>query len=139
MTIVHRENPEIFDLYYGDYTGIISNYLSPIHNISLILNGSQKYININKTKEAYDILCYCCKYFEDNPNCELVFYFIEQNIIVDYFNNDKLLLILVINLINLKILSDKNSDNDIIHDILEKNKTNINYYLNKNLIYNFDI
>jgi hypothetical protein len=138
MTMVQRENPELFDLYYGDYIGIISNYLSPIHSIALILNGCQKYIDINKTKEAYTILCYCCKYFENNPHCGLVFYFIEQNIIVDYFNNDKLLLILVINLINLKINSDNKFHNDIIHDILEKNKANIDYYLNKNLINNFE-
>ena len=138
MTMVQRENPELFDLYYGDYIGIISNYLSPIHSIALILNGCQKYIDINKTKEAYTILCYCCKYFENNPHCGLVFYFIEQNIIVDYFNNDKLLLILVINLINLKINSDNKFDNDIINDILEKNKTNIDFYLNKNLINDFE-
>jgi hypothetical protein len=50
MTMVQRENPELFDLFYGDYQGIISNYLYPIHNMDLILKSSQKYIDNNKTK-----------------------------------------------------------------------------------------
>ena len=42
MTMVQRDNPELFDLYYGDYAGIISNYLRPIHNTNLIYMGLEK-------------------------------------------------------------------------------------------------
>ena len=42
MTMVQRENLDLFDLYYGDYQGIISNYLRPIHNIDLIERGLEK-------------------------------------------------------------------------------------------------
>ena len=36
MTILHRDYPDLFSLYYGDYDSIISNYLEPINNIDLI-------------------------------------------------------------------------------------------------------
>lgn len=129
MTLVQKENPDIFDLFYGDYQGIISNYLSPIHNIDLIINSSQKYINCNKTKQAYEILCYSLKYFENNPDNELIFNYIEQHIIVDYYNNNRLLVPEIIKLINLK---KNNFDNKKIFDLIERNISNINFYDNKN-------
>ena len=136
MTMVQRENPDLFDLYYGDYIGIISNYLSPIHDIDLILTGSQKCINSNRINEAFNILIYCLKYFIDNPNDHYTFIFIEQNIIVNYYVNNRLLLDEVIELINLKKKSNNEQDNIMIHNLLETNKLNINYYDNKELIYN---
>jgi hypothetical protein len=36
MTMVQRDNPNLFEFYYGDYQGIVSNYLRPIHNLDLI-------------------------------------------------------------------------------------------------------
>jgi hypothetical protein len=132
MTMVQRDNPDLFDLFYGDYQGLISNYLTPIHNIDLILKSSQKYINFNKTKQAYDILCYSLKYFENNPHNELIFNYIEQHIIVDYYNNNRLLLPQIIRLINLKKIS---NDNQKIRDLIERNRSNINFYTNKNDIW----
>jgi len=134
MTIVNRENPDLFDLYYGDYVGIVSNYLSPIRDIELILIGSQKCLDTNKLKESYHILYYCLKYFQENPNSNLAFKYIEQNIIVDYYCNNKLLLQGVINLINIKIKSSNIEDNEKIHTLLKNNKGNINFYENKNEI-----
>lgn len=131
MTMVYRENPELFDLFYGDYKGIISNYLEPIHNIDLILNGSQKCINANLTKQAYNILCYCNKYFEQNPFNECTYKFIQQHIIVDYYNNNCMLEESVISLINLL----KKLDNKRIFDLLNLNINNINFYINKNDFY----
>lgn len=133
MTIVHKENPDLFDLYYGDYIGIISNYLSPIHSLNLILYGSQKYINDNRMKEACHVLFYCLKYFENNPNSEEVFYFIEQNIMANCYN-DNLLFGGVINLINLKLASENTNDKEKIHTLLENKKVNISNYINKGLI-----
>jgi hypothetical protein len=130
MTIVQKENPDLFDFFYGDYQGIISNYLYPIHNIDLILTCSQKYIDYNKTKEAYDILCYCNKYFERNLKNELIYVFLQQHIIVDYYNNNKLLIEQVVCLINLL----KQIDKDRIMGLLNCNKTNIDFYDNKNTI-----
>lgn len=131
MSLVQKENPDIFDLFYGDYQGIISNYLSPIHNIDLILNSSQKYINCNNTRKAYEILCYSLKYFENNPNNEFLFYYIEQHLIVDYYNNNKLVLPEIIHFINLKKISKNDDDNKKIGNLIERNMSNINFYDNK--------
>lgn len=132
MTMVHRENRNLFEFFYGDYQGIISNYLTPIHNIELILLSAQKYLEHNKTKESFEILCYCHKYFEENINSNLIFEYIRKHIIVDYYNNNKLLLENVILLI--KLLKSTNKNN--ITELLRLNEININYYLNKHLIEN---
>ena len=42
MTLIQREHLDLFDFYYGDYQGIISNYLRPFHNIELIERGLVK-------------------------------------------------------------------------------------------------
>lgn len=130
MTMVQRENPDLFELYYGDYQGIVSNYLTPIHNIDLIFVGIQKCINHNKTKQAFDILCYCHKYFENNPTSNLIFDYIQKHIIVDFYHNNKLLLDNVISLIKILISTNKIE----ITNLLNINMSNLNFYLNKNLI-----
>ncbi len=130
MTIVQRENPELFTLYYGDYQGIISNYIYPIRNIDLILNCSQKCIDANNTRLAFDILCYSNKYFIENVYNIYTLTFIEQHIIVDYYNNDKKLLLDIIYLIKrLKHITGSNIDK-----ILNKNKNNLDFYENRHLI-----
>ena len=128
MTMVQRENPDLFDFFYGDYQGIISNYITPIHNIDLILRGSHKCISMNKTKEAFHILCYCSEYFINNPEHELVYEYLYQNVIVDYYHNNRLLLQSVLDLIHLKLNSENANDNNNIRIFLENNKENINFY-----------
>jgi hypothetical protein len=86
MTMVQKENPELFDFFYGDYPGIISNYLYPIHNIELIMTNLQKYLNFNKTKEAYNLLLYCTPFFIANPNHNFLYMYIQNNIIVNYYH-----------------------------------------------------
>jgi hypothetical protein len=131
MTIVQRENPDLFDFFYGDYQGIISNYLKPIHNIDLIITSLNKCLNYhNKRKEAFHILCYCSHYFENNINDYYIYTFIQQNIIIDYYVNNGYLLESVINIINKK---KQLNDERILH-LLQQNKGNINYYLNKEFI-----
>jgi len=140
MTIVQKENHELFDLFYGDYQGIVSNYLSPIHNIGLIINGVQKYIDANKARDAFNTLCYCNDYFLENPDHPFIYQYIQQHIIVDYYHNNKLLLQSVIGLIRLKHLkkydnsNSNNSEKSKINILLENNKENINFYENKHLL-----
>jgi len=130
MTIVQRENPELFDLFYGDYQGIITNYLSPIKNIDLILTGSQKLINYNKTQQAFDILNYCSKYFQENPTNTLVYFYLQQNIIVNYYHNNNCFLDNVVDLINVL-----KSINPVETNLFLQNHIhNINYYENKEKI-----
>jgi hypothetical protein len=57
MTMVQRENKDIFDLYFGDYNGIISNYLTPIHNLDVISRSIQKYIDSNKVIKLVATSC----------------------------------------------------------------------------------
>ena len=131
MTMVNRENPDLFDLFYGDYQGIISNYLSPIHNMELIKKGVQKLLNHNKTKQPFEILCYCSKFFNNNKTNNLVYEFIGQHIILDYYNNNKKLLTDVIQLIN--YLKNKEDNGRILH-IINMNKQSIDFYENKEQI-----
>ena len=134
MTMVQRENPELFDFFYGDYPGIISNYLYPIHNIGLIMTNLQKYLNFNKTKEAYHLLLYCAPFFKANPNHDFFYMYIQNNIIVNYYHNNCLLLNHVIDLIKSKQCSEDPADREKIRVLLENNKTNIQYYNNKDAI-----
>ena len=134
MTMVQRENPDLFDFFYGDYHGIVSNYISPVHNIDLILKSAQKFIESNKTKEAFHIVSYCCDYFIERPQNNELYFFLYQNVIVNYYHNNRLLLEKVIYLINLKKKSNDPSDIQNINTFLENNKANINLYDNKESI-----
>ncbi len=59
MTIIHREHPELFLHYYGDYEGIITNYQKPVHSKWLIQRGLEK----AKQHDAHDELEMITKYF----------------------------------------------------------------------------
>jgi hypothetical protein len=135
MTMVNRENPDLFELFYGDYAGIISNYEKPHHNIDLILTCSQKYLNSNKIKEAHKILLYCSDYFKNNYNSSFIYNYILQNIITNYYQNNKLLTNNILELIKLKLSNISNKDEMIF--LLKNNIKNINYYENKNEILQF--
>jgi hypothetical protein len=60
MTIVQSENPELFDFFYGDYQGIVSNYLKPLHNLDLIMKGLEKTKNYQRFDFALHIEKYLC-------------------------------------------------------------------------------
>jgi hypothetical protein len=136
MTLVHRDNPELFDLFYGDYHGIISNYLSPIHNMDLILKASQKYLDYNDTTNAYKIMCYCIPYFEKNMHDSHIFWFINQHFVVDYYYNNGEIIESIINMIQYL----RQHYYDRILEILNSNKNNIVLYANKEqIVENFDL
>ena len=64
MTIIQRENPDLFELYYGDYEGIIANYSNPKYNLELINISLNKCIKYNNIKLVDDIKSYLnCKSF----------------------------------------------------------------------------
>lgn len=130
MTIVHRENPDLFELFYGDYKGIISNYLIPSNDIYLILQGIDKALSHHNYKLAYIILNYCHSYFNNNNNSPEIYKYINQRILTDYYNNDAKLKLEVIYFINKKIL---NNDENIVQ-LLQTNEQNLNFYSNKGLI-----
>jgi hypothetical protein len=134
MTMVNRENPDLFELFYGDYAGIISNYEKPLHNIDLILTGSQKYLNHNNISGAYKILQYCYEYFKNNYNSPSIYKYIQQNIITNYYANNRILSNNILELINLNLKSSDISQKESMIVLLKYNINNINYYENKNEI-----
>jgi hypothetical protein len=136
MTMVQRENYELFDFYYGDYEGIISNYLKPLHSWWLINTNIDKCLNMNNTKYLYNLLIYLDLFFsfEENQNNENFYKYINSNIICNYYQNDKCLRIEIINLINKKI----NENDPKMKDLLENNLNNLNFYNNKELIIKFE-
>ena len=132
MTIIQRENYHLFDFYYGDYEGIISNYLKPLHSWWLINTNIDKCLNMNNTKYLYNLLIYLDLFFsfEENQNNDNFYKYINSNIICNYYQNNKCLRIEIIDLINKKI-----SENDEkMKNILNYNKNNLNFYDNKELI-----
>jgi hypothetical protein len=135
MTMVQRENYELFDFFYGDYEGIISNYSKPLHSWWLINLDIKKCLQFNNMEYLYNILIYLDSYFiiEANQNNIDFYNYINNNIICNYYQNNKNLRIEIINLINIHI----NKNNENITHILVSNKDNISLYNNKDLIINF--
>ena len=134
MTMVHKDNPDLFDLFYGDYDGIVSNYLSPINSIECIIAASQKYIyynnNIEDKQKCYSVLCFCIPYFQNNLHDKYIEWFIECHIKVNYDVNNGKLLDSIIKIIN--SLSEINY-NQMLH-FLSKNMNNIKIYENQDVI-----
>jgi hypothetical protein len=137
MTMVQRENPDIFDLFYGDYIGIISNYCSPIHSLYLIFTGLSKCMQYNKTAFAQNILNYLEKYFEKEENQigEFANAYIRQSIIANYYQNNGLLKTNVLQIVNKNIVK----GNQEVIQIIRENQGNLGFYGNKGLILNYII
>ena len=132
MTMVQRENRDLFEFYYGDYESIIKNYIEPEYSMNLIMRGVDKTLNYNKVNETFKIMLYLLPYFlkEGNQYSGHFYQFIKYNIICNYYCNNFMLLDSVIELINKKISQNDNR----INDLLEVNKQNLNYYSNKDKI-----
>jgi hypothetical protein len=96
MTMIQRENPDLFVFYYGDYQGIVSNYAKPYHNIYLIFSGLNKALRFNNHNLAINILDYLEPYFEntENQNGDYFYEYIRFNIAL---NNVKPSLFEIIN------------------------------------------
>lgn len=132
MTIICRENPDWFDLFYGDYVGIISNYLIPVHSIYLIFTGLTKCIQYNNRRGAQNILDYLTPFFEkeENQRGEYMNIYIRQSIIVNYYVNNRKLKSDVLRLINKQIIK----NNQEVIQLLQCNHENIQFYDNRHLI-----
>jgi hypothetical protein len=136
MTMVQRDNPDLFHLYYGDYEGIISNYLKPTFSMNLIIRGFHKCFSFNNIPFLFNMCLYLLPYFElsENQKSQDFYDFIIYNIVSNYYCNNKLLLLKVICIINNKILS----DDDIMKRLIKYNGYNLDFYDNKNSIIDFD-
>lgn len=132
MTLVHRENPHLFDFFYGDYEGIISNYLKPLHSWWLIRLNIDKCRSFDNTYYLYNILTYLDSYFIDecNQHSDDFYNYIINNIISNYYHNSKLLRGAVVALIQLKL----NINDHRMKNLVSYNESNLNFYQNKYLI-----
>jgi len=131
MTIVQRENPGLFDLFYGDYEGIISNYMAPVHSIYLLFLGISKCIQYNKLAFAQHILNTLEKYFEkeENQHGEYFYSYIRQSILSNYYVNG-LIKPDVLRIINKQLLKE---NPDVIR-IIKENQHHLGFYNNQLLI-----
>lgn len=132
MTIVQKENRDLFEFYYGDYEGIIKNYNEPEYSMNLIMKNIEKTLIFNKSNETFKIMVYLVPYFlrECNQYSGHFYQFIKYNIICNYYHNNFMLLDSVIDLINKKLVMNDNN----MKILLENNKNNLNFYNNKDKI-----
>jgi hypothetical protein len=133
MSIVQRENRQLFTFYYGDYEGIIANYYEPDLSMNLIMKAVDKTVRYNRLDETFAIMLYLRPYFqlEWNQFSGHFYQYIQNNILCDWFGNDGMLLDDVIGLINKKI----NGGDWYIMQVLENNKDVLLRYRNYNLIH----
>lgn len=133
MTIVHNENPEWFDDFYGDYIGIIANYKEPEFSWHLIFAAIKKYMDRNNVHIVQKILDYMepviINQHEYNDNSH---YFIMRSIICNYYTNNMMLKPMVIEFINKQL----EMENKHLEFLLRANGNNLEYYSNKNELLN---
>jgi len=135
MTIIYKENPELFDLYYGDYGGIISNYVEVKHDIHIVVDKIiNKCIKYDNKELAFNIILSAMNYFCNNINSIYIYEFVKQNIIIDLYFTENKLLPKIIYLINKKILNNDENMKTLLKNYSEK----LNYYDNKSLIIYFE-
>jgi hypothetical protein len=134
MTLVQLENNELFDFYYGDYPGIVSNYLSPIHSFWVIELSMIKYMKYNNTKQLYEMLLYMDTYFNTayNDYDKFFYLYIKANLKCNYYENGGVLRSYVVDLIN-SVLNVQEKKTSMI-DFLNENKELVQMYSNQKVI-----
>lgn len=88
MTMIIRDHPSLFELYYGDYAGIISNYDCPLHNIDLNIRAIQKCLDAKCYFIANNYLEYMASYWKYHPT-DWIRYFQFKVINDFYMREDK--------------------------------------------------
>jgi hypothetical protein len=121
----------MFAFYYGDYEGIIANFVLPRYSFDLIFRGVEKCFRYNNTKEAFAIMRYLEPYFMGDftrCNTDYFYRFINSNIICNYYQNVGRLLDNVITMINAKL----DSGDDAMRNLISRNANNLGFYSNRN-------
>lgn len=128
MTLVQRENRELFTFYYGDYEGIIANYHQPDTSMNLIMKGAQKTVTYNRLDETYEMMIYLRPYFqmEWNQYSGHLYQYIQYNILCNWFGNDGELREDVLELIKKKLAA----GDGYIQQVLNNHKPELAKYKN---------
>lgn len=129
MTVVQRENPDLFDFYYGDYQGIVANLVDdvPRFNIDLVFCGIQRAFDYNNTRAAFNVLCWCDRLFiSDKPHedvdMSLLCRWLSGHIVADFYTNNRCLCHAALEAIELY------AEHDAIKQCLANNAENLRYY-----------
>lgn len=120
-TLVARKHPDVFDFYYGDYCGIISNYNS-LRDYTNICNIIQKYLDNRLYPEAQRVINRIDVHYSD----QLLYIYVKYSILTNYFVYNKKLHT------NVKHLIESQQYRGILGSLLECNKSNLAYYTNVN-------
>ena len=130
MTMVQRENLDLFDFFYGDYDGIISNYSIPVHSLWLIKTNIEKCNRLNNLRYLYNILVFVEDFYLNNQqhlNARELHTFVDGSIKTNFIYNNKKLRDGVIQLMN-------NNNNETIKEVVKNSKERLEIYENKNLL-----
>lgn len=132
MSMVQRDNRDMFLYYYGDYEGIIANYDKPDLSMNLIMVACDKTVQYNRLDETFAIILYLRPYFqmEWNQYSGHFYQFIQYNIICNWQCNNEMLLDDVIILTNKKI----QKEDLYIKHVLENNMGLLQKYQNYRFI-----
>ena len=132
MTMVQRENPALFDFYYGDYEGIVANLVDPVpkYNIDLVFYGIQKAFDHNNPGAAFHALAWCDRLFvPDNSetpiegvNLGLLCRWMAGHIVADFYDNNRQLSNAVLDAMEMY------KSHDAVKQCLSNNEANLRYY-----------
>ena len=132
MTMVQRENLDLFDFFYGDYDGIISNYSAPVHSLWLVKENINKCTRLNDMHYLYNILVFVEKFYLNNESLTdgELHAFINGSIKTNMIYNNNKLRDVVVQIINKKI----NENNVSVKELLSHNKDYLSVCENKNAL-----
>ena len=117
MTIIAKENPDMFDHYYGDYQNLVSGYdnffkLDNDVSTNLIFSCIEKCLNAMSHKKAYQILQYLKSYYLYNQKAmeKYIGLYIVCNYYINKILDDDIIEAMLTPPVNLKFLNsiDKN-------------------------------
>jgi len=90
--LIYRDSPHLFDLYFGDFQDIISNYIKPVNGFDIMYSVLKKSLTYNNIMLTYHLCNYLDLYYDSNfynKVNDLFFYYIYSNILCNYYCNNK--------------------------------------------------
>jgi hypothetical protein len=116
-TIIVRKYPDLFNYYYGDYTGIIDNY-ETVHNLTNVPETIQYYLNNRLFSEAQQVI----NMLDYRYSSKTLYYFVEYSLLTNYYSMGGKLNTLVKDLLN----DPKYIELRTV--VEERHKTNLSFY-----------
>jgi len=138
MTLISKENPDLFDHYYGDYQNLVSGYDSFFHLdnnniIKLIFDGIKKCLDTFNHKKAYHILNYLKSYclYNQELSEKYVYNYIICNYYINKYLDEDIIELFLTRLLSLKFIRSLEGNLKWYHNYsdIEKYKyRNVSFY-----------